>query len=103
MTSCQSLLLEPDHVLVKALTQFRVQETIKKQQCNLYANSKDDTTSDKTDIEKMRKTMLIGSVAPYSYDIGNQTDFVTEENRLWKMSHGIRPKEEQNVQQEMGG
>lgn len=85
MTSCQSLLLEPDHMLVKAITQFRVQETIKNQQCNLYASSKDDTTSDNTDTEKMRKTTLIGAVALYSYNTGNQTGFVTEENRPWKV------------------
>ena len=72
-------------MLVKAITQFRVQETIKNQQCNLYATSKEDTTSDKTDREKMRKTMLIGAVALYSYNTGNQTGFVTEENRLWNM------------------
>lgn len=71
-------------MLVKAITQFRVQETIKNQQWNLYASSKEDATSDNTDIEKTRKTMLIGTVALYSYNTGNQTGFVTEENRLWK-------------------
>lgn len=70
---------------VKVITQFRVQESIKSQQCNLYASSKEDTTSDNTNIEKMRKTTLIGAVALYSYNTGNQTGFVTEENRLWKM------------------
>lgn len=53
-------------MLVKAITQFRVQETIKNQQCNSYAISKEDTTSDNTNTEKMRMTMLIGAVALYS-------------------------------------
>lgn len=58
-------------MLVKAVTQFIQQETIKNQQCNLYASSKDDTTSDSADIEKGRKTVLIGVVALHSYSIGN--------------------------------
>lgn len=55
MTSCQISLLQPDHMLIKAITQFKVQETIKNQQCNLYASNREDTTQDNIDIEKMRQ------------------------------------------------
>lgn len=78
MDSRNGKLSEPDPMLLKEKKTQGINNVI-------YMPAAKMTPSDKTDIEMMSKTRLIGAVALYRNNTEKQTGFATEENRLWEM------------------